>query len=134
MRTDKAFEEIRAETGSPLPVRVPFGLFGIFINLTFAIWGWEKWPAVRIVAVAATGVPAWTMAMITTLRFLARKGIFFQLKRPVLYQRLGWWLLIWPTPDEPSWRKNFAIAVLASAVVFFTIGAIRWGFFPPNTV
>ena len=130
MRTDKDFEELRAESGSPLPVRVPFGLFGIFINLTFAIWGWEEWPPLRVVPVVLTAVPAWIMAMITMLRFMTKKGLFFGYKRPVLYQRWAWWLLIWPTPDEPGWRRTFARAVLASAVVFFLIGAVRWGFIP----
>lgn len=133
METDRAFEELRAETGSPLPVRIPFGLFGIVINLSFLIWGWDKWTALRAGAIALTAVPAWLMAMITMFRFIGKRGMFFGWKRPILYQRWGWWLLIWPTPDEPSWRRTFAIVVLASAVIFFALGAVRWGFFPDST-
>ena len=130
MKTDTAFEQIRVETGSPLPVRVPFGLFGIFINLTFFIWGWDAWPPIRVVVVAATAVPAWLIAVITMLRFEAKKGFFFGWRRPILYQRWGWWLLIWPTPDEPPWRKTFAVVVLVCAVAFYVLGGLRWGFFP----
>jgi hypothetical protein len=130
METDRDFEELRAETGSPLPVRIPFGLFGIVINLTFLVWGWDEWPPIRVVAVAVTAVPAWLLAMIATLRFSAKKGWFIGWRRPVLYQRWGWWLMIWPTPDEPPWRRTFAIVVLVSAVLCSALGVLRWGIFP----
>lgn len=133
METDRAFEELRAETGSPLPVRIPFGLFGIVSNLSFLIWGWDKWTALRAGAIALTAAPAWLMAMVTMFRFIGKRGMFSGWKRPILYQRWGWWLLIWPTPDEPSWRRTFAIVVLASAVIFFALGGVRWGFFPDST-
>jgi hypothetical protein len=133
METDRAFEQLRAETGSPLPVRIPLGLFAIAINLTFLIWGWDNWPPIRVVAVAVTAVPAWLLAMYSMLRFSLKKGWFFGWKRPILYQRWGWWLWIWPTPDEPAWRKTFAIVVLTCAVLSYVVGAVRWGFFPAPT-
>lgn len=130
METDRAFEELRAETGSPLPVRVPFGLFGITINLSLLVWGWDGWPVVMFVVIGILAAPAWLSAIGIQLRFIRRKGMFYDMKRPVLYQRWSWWLLIWPAQDEPAWRKSFAVVVLAAAVTFFTTGVIRWGLFP----
>ena len=132
MKTDKAFEELRAETGSPLPVRLPFGVFGIIINPTFAIWGWGDPPPFVIAAIALTMVPTLIATGVIFLRFMARKGMFFGWRHPVLYNRWGFWLLLWPSPDEPRWRKAFAIGVLTWSVTSTTIGVVAWGFSPTS--
>lgn len=123
-KTDKAFEELRAEMGAPQFQRIAAGVLGIVANLAYLIWGVEEWPTFAVVAVLITAAPAWVLMMRATLQLTIKKGLFFGYKQPILNFRWIWWAMIWPAPDEPQWRKTFATVVLACVVTFAALGEV----------
>ncbi len=112
-------------------MRIPFSLFGITINLGFAIFGWD-FPNRAIVQVSGyLLVPTAFIMCFKQLRLISKHGVFFPY-RSLAYSRWALWSLLWPTVGEPAWRKRFAIATMSLVIVSATTGIVRWGLSPPN--
>jgi hypothetical protein len=130
VKSDAEFARLRRETGSPILIRIPFGLLGVVMNFRFFLSGWkepESWFWIVFAAAGALILPA---LLILTAKLVWRRGLFFGWAHPILLLRWEWWLLIWPTPDEPRWRRRFAVVILTLVTVFAVGGILRWGFFP----
>jgi hypothetical protein len=129
MRSDREFAELRRIVGSPLPVRVPFSLFGIVMNFQFLVYGWRDPPPTWFLVVFGVMYVAVFLPLVVRMaRVVKARGVLHGWGHPIVSERLGWWLMIWPSPDEPRWRRVFAVVTLACVGVFSTATFVRWGF------
>jgi hypothetical protein len=127
MKSDITLDDLRQETGSPLLVRVPFTLFGIFMNLSFLVYGWgdkPPWFWIGFALPAGFVLSGWAVKVVP---FVLKHGMFFSWAHPILFYQWVWWLFIWPSKNEPGWRRLFAIGALLLIAVFFMAGVFRWG-------
>jgi hypothetical protein len=131
MKSDREFSELRRIVGSPLPVRIPFSLCVILINFQFLLYGCKEPPPTWVVVVFGVVYIAIVLPLVLKLGRLWRaRGWFHGWAHPIVYERVGGWLLIWPTTDEPHWRRVFALVTVACVGVFSTAGFLRWGLTP----
>ena len=100
------------------------------MNLSVALFGWKDWPTWVPILILASAAPAWLLGMIALIRFMGKHGVFYSYEHPVLYNRWAWWMLIWPTTDEPKWVRQLAMVAWSFIICFFVAAVLRWGFVP----
>jgi hypothetical protein len=99
------FAELRRITGSPLLVRIPFSLIGIVVNFRFFLWV-EGPPRVWVfVAFIAACVVMFPALIVKSARMIRARGLLSGYAHPIVYSRWEGWLLIWPSTEEPRWRR-----------------------------
>ena len=130
VKSDAQLQKLREETGSAFFVRLPFSLFGIIMNFEFFLNGWRDPPPWFWVVFAGTWVVMAGPFLMKMVRVVRSRGLLFGWAHPILAARWTWWLLIWPAPNEPLWRRLFAVGTLAWVGIFSTAGFLRWGFSP----